>query len=114
LRYAKPLKKGVAMNAKDARKRLAALLFLLCFFMVALLSEGLLIVHTHHAHFAVNDECAVCAYIQTAENLVRQFGAGPGILGSALCGLFLAAVLAYTFVMLEYKTLVKLKTRLNN
>jgi len=97
-------------------KRMLALAFLLCFVVVALLSEAFVLTHAYHEHdhYGVNSGCAVCAQIQSIENQRRQFGAAFSSAPMALFGLFAAAALLCCVSASQFLTPVHLKTRLNN
>ena len=104
-------------SSNSKAKRTIALVFLLCFFMVALLSETFVLLNAQHEHdhYDVNNECVVCAHIQSVENLLKQFGTAVSMTLLGLAGLF--AVLAMLYFLassIAHQTPVYLKIRLNS
>ena len=97
-------------------RRLIALVFLLCFVMVALLSGAYVLTHAHHHHdlLAVNEECVVCTHIHSIEDMLRQLVAAAGGLPTVFLGLLAAIALLCSASAFKYQTPIKLKTRLNN
>jgi hypothetical protein len=106
------MRTGKRQNAK----RIAALAFLLCFIMAALLSEAFVLTHARHRHdhYGAGGSCAVCAQIQNIENQRRQLGAAFVGLPMAWVGLFAAIALLCCVSAARILTPVRLKTRLNH
>ena len=90
-------------------KRIVAFSFLICFIMVLLLSGAFILIHADHNHDGAGNNCAVCAHIQNAENLLK---ASKGML-PVFVGLFLAALCA-VFPVFGLQTLINLKVRMND
>jgi len=112
--------------SKKNDKRLVALAFLLCFLMVALLSQAYILTnarhwhthhghaHTEHSHYSANEQCVVCAQIHSIEHLLKQFGAAVVCLPTGLLGLFAAIALLCGVSAFRFLSPVNQKTRLNN
>ena len=97
-------------------KRIAALVFLLCFVTASLLSQAFILAHAHHEHdhLGVGGECAVCAQIQNARDQLKQFGAASVNVSVGLVGLFAVIALLCCAAASQFSTPVRLKIRLNN
>jgi len=109
---------GIAMRTmhRQATKRAVALGVLLCFIAVSLLSEAFILMHSHRGqdHFAASGECALCVHIQSAENLLKRFGAALVIAPLGLFSFFAAPLLFSAAFSIACQTPVLLKIRLNN
>ena len=101
---------------RQKAKRITALAFLLCFLMVALLSEAFILTHANHQHdhLGAGGGCAVCAQIQSIENQRKQCSVASAGVSLAWIGLFAAFVFLCFILGFHLQTPVRLKTRLNN
>ena len=97
-------------------RRFIALVFLLCLFMAALLSEAYVLTRANHSHdhFGVNDECVVCAHIHSIEEMLRQLAVAASGLPSVFLCLLASMVLLCSSAAVKYRTPIELKTRLNS
>jgi len=102
---------------RQKAKRVTALVFLLCFVMLALLSEAFIFFRSNHEHdhFGAGGGCAVCVQIQNAEEQLKQLGAVISGTPAVWLGLFAVALALLSCASIfRYSTPVHLKTRLNN
>ena len=81
------------MNNKSTKKRIIALAFLVCFLAAVILSTAFILTHADHEHDhnGAKGSCTICAQIQSAENLIKQFS-------TAFLGVLFAIAGLYTFV----------------
>jgi len=116
------IRKVPHINNKRGRSahRFSAYAALICFIMIAILSNVYIFLHAEHSHehdheYGITDDCMVCVYAHNAKELLRQFGAGirnsPFLVACMLSAL---AALSAIFASSGYQTLVKLKTRMND
>ncbi|MCL2818054.1 MAG: hypothetical protein FWD39_06700 [Clostridiales bacterium] len=106
------------INIKNKQPlKIVAFVFLLCFIIVLLLSEAVLLTHVNHEHdhLGANAKCATCAYLTAAGNLLKSLFAA--LAGAALTfGCFSAIFPVFKSAGFHtgFPTLIRLKTRLNN
>ena len=103
-------------GSRKSTKRMIALAVLLCFVMVALISEAFVLTHANHEHdhFGAGGSCAVCAQIQNIENQRKRLGTAAAGVSAVWLGLFAAIALLCCVSPSQFLTPVLLKTRLNN
>jgi len=87
------------------------------FIMTFLLSDICATVRMNHEHDlnGIGGNCAVCAHIQNAENLLKQIAIAAKSILSAIVGLISSVALLYVFSsVFESSTLVHLRIRMND
>jgi len=103
-------------NVKS-KTRIIALIFLVCFLVVSILSSAFILTHADHEHDhnGVSGSCATCAQLQSAENILKQFSTALlGVLFS-IAGLYAAIVILKAIaVHVSLSTPVALKIKMNN
>jgi len=105
------------MNNKQAKRRIAALAFLLCFLFVSVFSKVFIFAHADHKHdhSGIGGACVTCVRIQRAENVLKLLGVGLAVaLFSVVVIYFTVGILTAIFVPSFPPTPVKLKIRMNN
>jgi hypothetical protein len=102
------------INCIHFKKRLIALLLLLCFFIVSLSATIFIIAQANHN--CIGDGCPICAQLHNAHKLLEQAGKTTIIMSAVAVGLFTAFTTrkGLHFFRLYSPTLVSVKTRLNN
>gem|GEM_PF-771204 len=105
------------INGRRRMIRTVALLLLFCVVLFFLLSEAFVFSHVQHTHNhnGIDGNCAICALLHNAEQLLKHYGgiAAHASLGHA--GLFMATTAVYFAIcLLRFSTPVQKKTRLNN
>jgi len=104
-------------NKNHTQKRFIAIAILLCFFIVFFISEAYILTHAEHEHDhdGIDGNCAVCAYIQNAENFLRLIKSAVKNISLIVVGLFLSASSLYSvFRFAKFLTPIKLKVRMND
>ena len=105
------------MNNTSTKKRIIALVFLVCFLFVSILSSAFIFTHAEHEHDhnGFDGSCTTCTQLQNAENVLKQFSTAlAGVLFS-IAGLFAAiATLKAIAVYVSLSTPITLKIRMNN
>jgi len=105
------------INSRNIKKRVIALIFLVCFVIVSLLPEVFILTHANHDHDrkSLDNSCSICAKIQDAESILKQFRSATKITVFALfMHIFSILVLTYFRCQAISLTLVALKVRMNN
>jgi hypothetical protein len=106
------------MKSKQTKRRVIALVFVLCFIVLSLLSEAYILTHAdaghQHDHNGAGGACTVCVTIHNAENLLK-------LTAAVLCAAFLlvnltvaTSVLCTAFTRFGLQSPVKMKIRMNN
>ena len=113
------MRRASQVNIKNNQttKKLVTLAFLICFIIVSLLTEAFILTHADHEHDhdGANGSCTTCVLILNAENLLKQFSTAVSGASYALINLFAAIAMLFSVLyLIEIKTPVKLKTRMNN
>ena len=98
-------------------KKLFAILVVVSFVLLPLISAGFVTPHDDHAQgvVGIDDHCVICAYILVVDNLLRQFGMLLRALPFAIA--VLLSVSAALFALSTHfglQTPVKLKIRIDN
>lgn len=97
----------------QARKRIEAAVLCFVFILVTLFS--VLFIITEAEHDCTGENCAICSFIQHAQQTLKQTGTGNS--GSAiLCAVifFIFLVLSGAFFFAPCTSLIKQKVRLDN
>jgi len=93
---------------RQAAKRAAALVFLLC--LAVLFSIVFMAAHHTHVHSVFCNECVICAHVRGIKYLLELRMEPGGFLVALAC--LPAGILFFPFF--EYQTPIKLKIRMNN
>lgn len=103
-------------SGKRNAKRMLVLALVLCFAMISLLSQTVVLTHARHTHDhnGSNGACYVCEHISAVTALHKQFGAGVQAALLAACMFMALALLLPPLYRVAAETPVHLKTRLNN
>jgi hypothetical protein len=91
--------------------------FLICFLSAALFSGVWITIHAnhHHTHTADSHNCATCALIQSAENLLKQSGLAAILTALTLTGPWTGLMaLLVPASLWAFQTPVSLKIRMNH
>ena len=64
------------MNNKADKKRIAALILLICFLIISVFSSAFVLTHADHVHEhnGIGEACSTCLQIQGAENILKYLG----------------------------------------
>jgi len=86
-------------NVRQTKKRVLTLAFLICFIIVSLLSEALILklADHEHDHNGVNGTCVTCTHVKNAENLLKKLATASLVAAYTIAVLFSAAVITHTF-----------------
>jgi hypothetical protein len=120
------LKKGVRVvlgtirdkvKNKSMKKRVMALVILLCFISFFLLSIAYIISHSNHEHDqnGASGSCLICLKIKEARRMLNELRLPVAVTAIMLFNLFLLTVVISSAVnFLCINTPIKLKVRINN
>ena len=111
------MERSANYNTKQTAMKFVTLGVLICFIFVFFLSEAFILTHAEHKHDhnGAKGSCTTCIQIHNAENLLRQFNLAVSGASFAFISLLAAIAILFSLSYLnETKTLVILKTRMNN
>ena len=105
------------IRSKQTTKKFAVLAFLMCLcFIMFFLSGVLVLTHLNHKHdhIDVDNSCTICAQIQNAESLIKQFGLVIDSMSFSSISLFIMVILYPVSFLIRLYTPIDLKVCMNN
>jgi hypothetical protein len=106
-----------AGSKRPGPARLIAVLLCLCFLATLVLSAAFIVTHANHEHDhnGAGGDCATCAHISAAGNLLKTDSAAVALLTVTFGAGFTARlILPAARLAIADSTLISLKVRLNN
>ncbi|MCL2678364.1 MAG: hypothetical protein FWE85_04855 [Clostridiales bacterium] len=107
----------IGKKSRQRVKKIAALAFLLCFILVSLFSQTLILTSAHHEHdqLGADGGCVACVHLSAAINILKSlFAALSAAAFASWCFSALLSLVKPSAFHTDSRTLVKMKIRLNN